>query len=247
MVNAMKHIDLADYPRRDHFNLYLNMAYPYAGVTVEVDVTDLLALCKEKKYSFYLMVLHAVALAADEVPEFRRRIDHGGIEVGHEPDERERLLADRPAKPSTGLAPGKAGIVEYDECPTSHIELKPDGTYAYCALRHHMPLKEFLQRAETARAAARENGSIEEEDDVQSMYFVSTLPWLHYTQLIQPVACGEDANPRFSWGKYQQNDKGRVMMPMSVLVHHGLADGLHIARFYEAFDKQAKMICEEAK
>lgn len=210
----MKRIDLDTYPRRNHFNHFCAMAYPYAGVTVDVDVTDLLSLCREKGDSFYLMVLHAVALAADEVPEFRRRIDHGGI-------------------------------VEYDECPTSHIELKPDGTYAYCTLRHHMPLAEYLAQAESARTAAREGGSIEEEDDVQSMYFISTLPWLHYTQLIQPVACGEESNPRITWGKYQANDKGRMMMPLSVLVHHALADGIHIAKFYEAFNQQMKLICEE--
>lgn len=210
----MKRIDLDAYPRRNHFNHFCAMAYPYAGVTVDVDVTDLLSLCREKGDSFYLMVLHAVALAADEVPEFRRRIDHGGI-------------------------------VEYDECPTSHIELKPDGTYAYCTLRHHMPLAEYLAQAESARTAAREGGSIEEEDDVQSMYFISTLPWLHYTQLIQPVACGEESNPRITWGKYQANDKGRMMMPLSMLVHHALADGIHIAKFYEAFNQQMKLICEE--
>lgn len=210
----MKRIDLDTYPRRDHFNHFCAMAYPYAGVTVDVDVTDLLARCREKGYSFYLMVLHALALAADEVPEFRRRIDHGGI-------------------------------VEYDECPTSHIELKPDGTYAYCTLRHHMPLADYLSQAESSRTAAREGGSIEEEDDVQSMYFISTLPWLHYTQLIQPVACGEESNPRITWGKYQANDKGRMMMPLSVLVHHALADGIHIAKFYEAFNQQMKLICEE--
>ena len=210
----MKRIDLDTYPRRDHFNHFYGMTYPYAGVTVDVDVTDLLARCREKGYSFYLMVLHAVALAADEVPEFRRRIDHGGI-------------------------------VEYDECPTSHIELKPDGTYAYCTLRHHMPLADYLAQAESARTAAREGGSIEEEDDVQSMYFISTLPWLHYTQLIQPVACGEESNPRLTWGKYQANDKGHMMMPLSVLVHHALADGIHIAKFYEAFNQQMKLICEE--
>ena len=210
----MKRIDLDAYPRRNHFNHFCAMAYPYAGVTVDVDVTDLLSLCREKGDSFYLMVLHAVALAADEVPEFRRRIDHGGI-------------------------------VEYDECPTSHIELKPDGTYAYCTLRHHMPLADYLTQAEVARIAAREGGSIVEEDDVQSMYFISTLPWLHYTQLIQPVACGEESNPRITWGKYQANDKGRMMMPLSVLVHHALADGIHIAKFYEAFNQQMKLICEE--
>lgn len=211
----MKRIDMTTYPRRDHFNHFVGMAYPYAGVTVDVDVTDLLALCREKGHSFYLMVLHAVALAADEVPEFRRRID-------------------------------RDGIIEYEQCPTSHTELKPDGTYAYCTLHHHMPLNEYLAKAEAARRAARESGSIEEEAEVQSMYFISTLPWLHYTQLIQPVACGEESNPRITWGRYQQNSDGRVMMPLSVLVHHALADGVHIARFYEEFGKQVKNICEEA-
>ena len=80
---------------------------------------------------------------------------------------------------------------------------------------------------------------------MQSMYFISTLPWLHYTQLIQPVACGEESNPRITWGKYQANDKGRMMMPLSVLVHHALVDGIHIAKFYEAFNQQMKLICEE--
>lgn len=209
----MKRIDMATCPRRDHFHHFCGMAYPYVGVTVEVDVTDLLALCREKGYSFYLMVLHAVALAADEVSEFRRRIDNGGV-------------------------------VEFDECPTSHTELKPDGTYAYCTLHHHMPLREYLQRAEVARTAARESGSIEEEDEVQSMYFISTLPWLHYTQLVQPVACGDESNPRFTWGKYQQNAEGRMMMPLSVLVHHALADGVHIAKFYTEFEKQMKHLCD---
>lgn len=209
----MKRIDMANYPRRDHFEHFYGMAYPYVGVTVDVDVTALRTLCREKGYSFYLMVLHAVALAADEVDEFRRRIDDGGI-------------------------------VEYDECPTSHTELKPDGTYAYCTLHHHMPLEEYLQRAEAARAAARESGSIEEEAEVQSTYFVSTLPWLHYTQLIQPVACGDESNPRFTWGKYQQNAEGRMMMPLSALVHHALADGVHIAKFYDEFEKQMKHLLD---
>ena len=210
----MKRIDMATYPRRDHFEHFYGMAYPYVGVTVEVDVTALLTLCREKGYSFYLMVLHAVALAADEVDEFRRRIDDGGI-------------------------------VEYDECPTSHTELKPDGTYAYCTLHHHMPLADYLAKAEAARAAVRESGSIEEEDDVQSMYFISTLPWLHYTQLVQPVACGEESNPRITWGKYQPDAAGRMMMPLSVLVHHALADGLHIAQFYEVFDRVTARLCKE--
>ncbi len=213
-MTGMKRIDMATYPRRDHFNQFYGMAYPYVGVTVEKDVTELLGLCREKGLSFYLMVLHAAALAADAVPEFRRRIDGGGV-------------------------------VEYEECPTSHTELKPDGTYAYCTLHHHLPLREYLRRAEIARAAVRESGSIEEDAEVQSMYFISALPWLHYTALIQPVCCGEESNPRITWGKYQADAAGRVMLPLTVLVHHALADGLHIARFYEEFDKAVIRLIQE--
>ena len=176
--------------------------------------SSLNAIALAEQYDYIYAAVGSHPDAADEVDEFRRRIDDGGI-------------------------------VEYDECPTSHTELKPDGTYAYCTLHHHMPLAEYLQRAEEARAAARKSGSIEEEDAVQSMYFISTLPWLHYTQLIQPVACGDESNPRFTWGKYQQNAEGRMMMPLSVLVHHALADGLHIAQFYEAFARQAERLCKE--
>ena len=211
---AMKRLDMAQFARRAHFQHFFGMAYPYVGVTVETEVTPLLAPCRERGYSFYLMMLHAVALAADEIPELRQRIDNGGV-------------------------------VEYEACPTSHTELKADGTYAYCTLHHHLPLQEYLARAEAARKAARESGSIEEEAEVQSMYFISTLPWLHYTALIQPVCCGEESNPRFTWGKYQTNDQGRVTIPLSVLAHHALADGVHIAAFYEAFDRVMTRLCEE--
>ena len=205
---------MAQFARRAHFQHFYGMAYPYVGVTVETEVTPLLALCRETGYSFYLMMLHAVALAADEIPELRQRIDNGGV-------------------------------VEYEACPTSHTELKTDGTYAYCTLHHHLPLQEYLARAEAARKAARESGSIEEEAEVQSMYFISTLPWLHYTALIQPVCCGEESNPRFTWGKYRQDDQGRVTIPLSVLAHHALADGVHIAAFYAAFDRVMARLCKE--
>ena len=48
-------------------------------------------------------------------------------------------------------------------------------------------------------------------------------------------------------GKIEFMGENIAHMDAHKLVHHGLADGLHIARFYEAFDKKAKMICEEAK
>lgn len=202
-------IDLETYPRRQHFEYFSSLQYPYVGVTSNVDVTELVQFCKDRKYSFYLVFLHLASLAADSVGEFRRRIrDHG--------------------------------VIEYDECPTSHIELREDGTYCYCTLRHNMPLDAYIEYAEEARRQCRENGSIDEDEAVESMYFISTLPWVHYTALIQPVAGGEESNPRITWGKFEADWQGRKQLPVTVLAHHGLVDGIHIARFYQNLEEKIR-------
>ena len=135
-------------------------------------------------------------------------------------------------------------VLEYDACPTSHIELLEDGTYCYCTLRHQLPLDEYIPYAEAVRAQCRANATIEEEDDVESMYFISTLPWIHYTSLIQPVCGGEDANPRITWGKFQPDAQGRKQLPVTILAHHSLVDGIHIAQFYRNLESEIRKIVE---
>jgi chloramphenicol O-acetyltransferase type A len=44
----------------------------------------------------------------------------------------------------------------------------------------------------------------------------------------------EDAVPKIVFGKHREIG-GRRHMPVSVEVHHALVDGLHVGRFYEAF------------
>lgn len=207
-------IDLNTYPRRAHFDYFRTMAYPYVGVTVETDVTDLHALCKRNRLSFYLLFMHAAALAADSVPELRQRIRDGGI-------------------------------IEYKQCATSHTESVGDGTYCYCTLRHHLPLEAYLREAEEARSACRERKILEEDADADRLYFISTLPWLSYTQLIQPTAGGDESNPRITWGKFAPDQSGRLMMPVSILCHHALVDGMHLAAFYRGLTEEMEKLCAE--
>lgn len=51
------------YPRKAHFDYFRSLSYPYVGVTAEQDVTDAYRYSKGMGKSFYLMILHAVALA----------------------------------------------------------------------------------------------------------------------------------------------------------------------------------------
>lgn len=200
-------IDKTKYPRIRHFEYFKTLKNPHLGVTINVDVTDLLEYCKKHNYSFYLSFIHFVALALDDIEEFHYRI------LNNE-------------------------IVRFEECSTSHIEDMKDGTYCYCTLHHHMPFNEYIEYATKTRNICKENGSVDEDEDVLSQYFISCLPWISYTSLIQPTADENDSNPRVTWGKYEINTNGKYMMPVSILVHHGLVDGIHIGKFYELLNSK---------
>ena len=198
-------LDMASYPRKAHFDYFRSLSYPYAGVTVDVDVTDLYRLCKENGRSFYMAFMHVAALAANEVPQFRQRIKDGCI-------------------------------AEYRHCATSHIEPLPDGTYCYCSIEHDGGWKGYFEYAEERRAACRENPSIE-DGDADSFLFVTCLPWFKYSALIQPVAGGDESNPRISWGAFKKDADDRLMMPLTILVNHALCDGIHMADFYSTTEQ----------
>lgn len=42
--------------------------------------------------------------------------------------------------------------------------------------------------------------------------------------------------PLFDWGKYYEKD-GKVLIPISVQVHHSFVDGLHIGQFVDELQR----------
>lgn len=205
------YLDMSVYKRKNHFDYFRSLAYPYVGVTVNVDITELLRKTKEKKLSFFLTVCYCVSQAANHIPEFRQRI------VGSD-------------------------IVEFERCQTSHTVALEDGTYCYCTLRSDMPLSEYIPYATKEQEDARQRRSISEESsDILDKFFISTLPWVSFNHLTQPVPMPADSNPRITWGKYFSEGE-RVKIPLAVLCHHALVDGLHIGAFYEELDQQIAQI-----
>ena len=159
----------------------------------------------------------------EKQPFFLSFLYHAVCAANSVPELRRRIYEDR--------------IIEFDCCGSSHTVAKADGTYCYCPLRFDMSFEDFLPYAIERHEAAKESGTLEEDKDILSCYFVSSVPWLSYTCLIQPVPSPADSNPRINWGKYFQQD-GRTLMPVSILCHHGLVDGLHLGQFYTALEKR---------
>ena len=72
-------IDMKTYSRAEHFALFHDCAYPYVGVTVDVDITDFLSRVKAKGYPLFMSIMWCAAKAANSIPEFRRRLLDGEI------------------------------------------------------------------------------------------------------------------------------------------------------------------------
>ena len=135
-------------------------------------------------------------------------------------------------------------VVEYDWCPTSHTVALDNGSYCYCTLTADMPLADFLPYAAAAQEQAKRKPSLEDGEAAESLFFVSCLPRISYTALVQPIPFPADSNPRITWGKSFRQE-GRTLLPVTLLAHHALADGIHLARFYEALDRELERLGEE--
>jgi chloramphenicol O-acetyltransferase type A len=200
-----KIIDIESYNRKDHYNYFKDIGYPYVGLTVNVDITEFTENLKRTGNPFYLSFVYQVVAAANAVPEFRRRIENDSI-------------------------------VEYDYCLASCVILKDDDTFGYLTLDCNQPLEDFLIEGKAKIEEAKKTGNIEDDENVGSLYFLSSVPWVTYTSLIQAVPIPADSNPRITWGKYFEQD-GKIKIPVSVLVHHALVDGFQISQFYKKLDE----------
>ena len=200
-------IDLASYKRRNHFEYFNSFAYPYVGTTANVDISALLDRIKGEKLPFFLSACYCAARAANTVPELRQRIRRGEI-------------------------------IEFDRCRVSHTLALEDGTYCYCTLEDAPGFYAYVAAGRRAQEEAKRLASIAEDpEEVLEKFFVSSIPWLSYTSLVQPVPVPADSNPRITFGKFFSQG-GKTLLPVSLLCNHALVDGVHIAAFYQAMERE---------
>ncbi len=129
--------------------------------------------------------------------------------------------------------------VEFPHCGTSHTVMGENGAYHYCRLNPMQPFDAFLRESLPLHRQAKEAGMLDDGADAVSLFFISSLPWVHYTDLRQPTPSPADSNPRITWGKYQTSGETTII-PVTLLAHHALVDGIHIAAFYQALEDKLR-------
>ncbi len=203
----MEYIDLATWDRKDYFNLYLGTDFPYINIGAHLDVTNLLRFSKERGLSSYLAMIFTAHRVAEGITNFRYRIKDG-----------KPMLNDRMWPCFTHLPKGKELFINV------LVEGADD-------------VVEFHDKAREQIARQGDDVGIERFRGRLDIIHYSAIPWIQYIHFVRTVARGGvDSVPKISWGKYfKQGD--RVLVPFSVQVHHGLMDGLHVGKYFEALQR----------
>lgn len=201
-----KRIDRNLWPRDAHDRLFARLEVPFYSVTTRQDVTGAVRYAKARGIPFYAVMVWATMQAVNAVEAFRFELR--GDEV---------FLLDR-RNPSW--------TYQWNE------EL-----FGICGLEWidgERP-EAFAVRMKAAERANPAPIPTAEADAAGHNVYLSSVPWFDYTHIAQEFPLDNtDSTPRILWGRFTEDEKGRITLPYTVQVNHRLIDGIHLNRLYEA-------------
>ncbi len=201
----MRFIDPDTWPRRQHFQFFQNRRNPCFSLTVQMDVTQLVAFRKAGEQSgvrFTDYIYYAIVKSVNETSEFRMR------------------LVNR--CPVEFCAVNGAFTYMPKNC----------SAHANCIAAFDDMFSVFSHNIQEARNAADNNPSLTPEGgESQALVYMTCLPNVTFTALTNPWGDPwEDSVPRIAFGKF---DSKTGLMPVSVEVLHSFIDGVHMTSFLE--------------
>nr|WP_315223517.1 chloramphenicol acetyltransferase [uncultured Flavobacterium sp.] len=199
-------LDLENWNRKEHFKHFSQMEEPFFGATVNIDCTTAYQNAKKLNTSFFIYYLHKTLVAVNTIENFKYRISDDKIYINGRVD----------ASATIG---------------------REDGTFGFSLMEYHPDFKIFEQNAlaEIERIQNTTGLFTREFKDDNVIHF-SAIPWINFTSLSHARSFTyPDSCPKISFGKMISSDNGKRSIAMSVHVHHGLMDGLHVGKFVDCF------------
>jgi chloramphenicol O-acetyltransferase type A len=196
-----KYLDLANWARRDLFEFFRGFDKPYFNICTRIDVTNLLALVRLRSNLSVSLAYHYFALRVANEIEPFRY----------------------------RLREGK--VIVHDIIHGGTTVLLPNDSFTFAYFDYEEDFQKFvLEAGRAVKQAQTGNDPFKPTDRDDTVYFTA-LPWISFTSFSHARNWGsEDSVPRIAFGKFtQEND--RILLPISVEVHHALMDGLHVGRY----------------
>lgn len=197
-----KTVDINTWSRGELFSFYMDRMRIVMSLTVDIDVTALAGYAKRNGLRFYPAMIWAVSKVVNAHDEFKYGWDAEG-----------RLIK------WDFISPSYACFHSDDENFTKAVtRFSPD------LQEFHAGYLRDLERRAGLRGVAA--------DQPPNFFDVSCLPWVRYRHCDMHVFDeGKFLAPVVTWGKYEE-EGGRLIMPLTMNIHHAVADGYHLSRFF---------------
>ncbi|MAD04684.1 MAG: chloramphenicol acetyltransferase [Pseudoalteromonas sp.] len=207
-------IDLATWPRKQHFAFFKEFSLPYFNVCVSLDMAALYTKCKTESYSFFHCYVYLTLEACHDYAPMRQRI-----------------IDCLPVQ----LSSVRGSVVELAEDETFR--------FSYFEKQASMDdfSKHAIAASKTSKAKPFFSDAFAATEGQPDLIHISVLPWLNFTGFSHAVSEGHGLGiPKFVFGQY---DSKTGKMPLSIDVHHALMDGLHVARFVKILQDKITNFC----
>lgn len=125
------------------------------------------------------------------------------------------------------------GIYSLDECHPSYTVMGKNDLFAFCYSDYSTDYVKFKANAVLDIQKASSSEMFNEGNNRDDYIYITSIPWVSFTSISHPISINKnDSIPRISWGRYEEKE-GKLSIPLSVSLHHGLADGLHAGRYFQ--------------
>lgn len=212
-------VALDTWPRRRHFEHYLRHVPCTFAITVELDVTDFVAVMADSPLKTYPAQIWALATVVNRHEEFRLFLTEDG-------------------------SPAVWDVVH----PSFTVFNPERETFASVWVPYEADLLVFHQAAAQVLATYRTATDLFPQGDPPPNTFdVSSLPWTSFTGFTLDIRDGHrHLAPIVTLGRYVRRD-GRALMPVALQVHHAAADGFHASRLLADFAEQLEDIAVDVR
>jgi len=122
-------------------------------------------------------------------------------------------------------------VFVYDIVNGGTTVLLPNESFAYAYFDYQRDFEKFVTDMGKALDEVRTGSGPLKPTMRDDVIYHTTLPWISFTSFAHARTKGRgDSIPRIVFGKFTKENE-RVMLPISVEVHHALMDGLHVGRY----------------
>ncbi len=144
--------------------------------------------------------------------------------VNQIPEFRHRIIGDK--------------LVEFPQIEPGFTVLLDNDCFSFCDSLYFPTYLDYASYTEQQIQQVKINPD-SSTGEKNNRFFLTNIPWFSFTSITHPFSTEYATVPIISIGKYFIQGKS-LMLPIAVQIHHAIADGIHVAKFFQVLENMCR-------